>query len=94
VPHQITQQALSDLEDIWCYVATEASPHAADALIDSITQRFLLLAEHPRAGRPREDLRADLRSFAVASHVILYRIQDEQAIILRIMHGSRDLTAL
>lgn len=67
----------------------------ADRLVDSITDRFYLLATHPNIGRTRDqDLRPGLRSFAVAEYVILYRVQDEDVLILRVLHGSRDISAL
>jgi len=66
----------------------------ADRLVDSITGRFYLLATHPNIGRARdEDLRPGLRSFP-GEYVIVYRIQDEDVLILRVLRGSRDIAAL
>jgi toxin ParE1/3/4 len=94
--HLCTPQAESDLDEIWHYVATTSGAiEIADRLIDSITDRFLLLARHPHMGRSRdEDLRAGLRSFPVGNYVIIYRIQDEDVLILRVLRGSRNLGAL
>jgi toxin ParE1/3/4 len=67
----------------------------ADRLIDTITERFFLLAHHPHLGRSRaEDLRPGLRSFAVGAYVIIYRVESADVLILRVMHGSRDLPAM
>jgi toxin ParE1/3/4 len=89
-------QADSDLDSIWYYVATESgSVEIADRLIDSITERFFLLANFPNLGRRRdEDLRPDLRSFLVGEYVILYRLRDEDVLILRVLRGSRNIEAL
>jgi toxin ParE1/3/4 len=67
--HVRTPQAESDLYEIWYFVATKSnSLDTADRLVDSITDRFLLLASHPNLGRARdEDLRPGLRTFPVAS---------------------------
>ena len=94
--HIRTTQAGSDLNEIWYYVATKSgSLDVADRLIDSITDRFTLLARYPNIGRARdEDLRLGLRSFPVGEYVILYRIQDEDVLILRVLRGSRDIEAL
>jgi len=94
--HIRTSQAGSDLNEIWYYVATKSgSLDVADRLIDSITDRFTLLAGYPNMGRARdEDLRLGLRSFPVGEYVILYRIQDEDVLILRVLRGSRDIEAL
>ena len=67
----------------------------ADRVVDSITNRFYLIATHPNIGRARdEDLRPGLRSFPVGEYVIVYRIQDEDVLILRVLRGSRDIGAL
>ena len=88
-------QTDSDLADIWYYVASESSSlEIADRLIDSITEQFLLLAQYPHIGRRRdEDLRPGLRSFPVRDYVVFYRVQDADVVILRVLHGSRDVKA-
>ena len=94
--HRRTPQADSDLDSIWYYVASKsAGVEIADRLIDSITDRFFLLASHPNIGRSRdEDLRPGLRSFPVGEYVIIYRIEDEDVLILRVLRGSRNIEAL
>ena len=94
--HLRTPQADSDLDEIWYYIATKSrSVEIADRLIDSVTDRFFLLASHPNIGRARdEDLRPGLRSFPVGEYVIIYRIQDEDVLILRVLRGSRNIEAL
>jgi toxin ParE1/3/4 len=94
--HVRSPQADSDLDSIWYYVASESgSVEAADRLVDSITERFLLLAHYPNIGRRRdEDLRAGLRTFPVGEYIVIYRVQDEDVLILRVLHGSRDTEAL
>jgi toxin ParE1/3/4 len=71
------------------------SVEIANGLIESITSRFLILGGHPNIGRVRdEDLRPGLRSFPVGEYLIIYRIQDDDVIILRVVRGSRNLVAL
>jgi toxin ParE1/3/4 len=94
--HRRTPQADADLDEIWYYVASKSdSLEIADRFIDSITDRFFLLARHPNIGRARdEDLRPGLRSFPVGDYLILYRIDGEDAVILRVLRGSRNIAAL
>jgi toxin ParE1/3/4 len=94
--HRVAPEAEAELENIWYYVATESgSTGVADRLIDSITERFYLLASHPHIGRHRdEDLRPGLRSFPVGEYVILYRTEDKDVLILHVFRGSRDIEAL
>jgi toxin ParE1/3/4 len=94
--HVRTPQADSDLGEIWYYVATKSnSLDIADRLVNSIADRFLLLASHPNMGRTRdEDLRSGLRSFPVGEYVIIYRIHDDDVQILRVLRGSRNILDL
>lgn len=90
--HRLASQVEFELDDIWYYVARESgSIEIADRLIDSITDRFFLLANHPYVGRLREDLRPGLRSFPVGQYVIIYRIEDADVLILHVLHSHRDV---
>jgi toxin ParE1/3/4 len=67
----------------------------ADRVIDSITARFFLLSRYPHLGRRRdEDLRPGLRSFPAGDYVIIYRVENEDVLILHVIHASRDIQAL
>lgn len=94
--HRVAPQAAADLDGIWYYVATESgSVEVANQLIDSITDRFLLLASHPYLGRAREDdFGVGSRSFPVGEYVIIYCVDDDEVHVLRVAHGKRDLEAL
>lgn len=94
--HRLAPEAESDLEEIWLYVATESgSVETADRLIDSITRHFWSLSCFPHMGRRRDhDLRAGLRSFPIAGYVILYRAEGDDVIVLRVLHGSRDVEGI
>ena len=64
--HRLAPQARAELSSIWTYIVQESDNlAAADGVIDAITERFYLLSQYPRMGRPRDDLRpayAALRS--------------------------------
>lgn len=85
-----------ELDEIWSYIAGESgSIEVADAVIEVITQRCSLLADHPYAGRRRdEDLRPGVRSFPAGEYVIFYRIKDKDIWIVHILHGRRDIGAV
>ena len=93
--HRLALEAERDLDDIVYYIAKETgSLGVAERLIDSITSRFYLLAEHPRIGQARDDLLAGARSFPVGNYLIVYDIDGEDVQILRVVHGRRNLAAL
>ena len=90
--YRLSPLAEQDLEEIWLYVAEDASPATAGRLIDAIVDRFNLLAEQPAVGRARPEFGVDVRSFVVESYVIYYRVDDE-VLIARVLHGHRDQAA-
>lgn len=45
--YRLSALAEQDLEEIWSYVAEDASPATADRFIDAIVDRFELLVENP-----------------------------------------------
>ena len=90
--HCLAPEVETELDEIWYYTARESgSVQTANRLIDSITERFFLLAGFPYAGRVRNDLRPGLRSFPVGDYVIFYRIAGEDVHILHVVHGRRDI---
>jgi toxin ParE1/3/4 len=51
MPYRLSPLAERDLDEIWFYVAEDATPTTADRVIDDIIDRFDLLAEQPGMGR-------------------------------------------
>jgi len=90
--HRLAPQASAELSNIWAYIARESGNAAiADRVIDALTERFNLLAQYPRMGRTRNDLRPGLRSFPVGPYVIVYIIDGEDVQILHVLRGSQDI---
>ena len=53
-----------------------------------------MLAEHPEAGRARDDLQGGgLHYFPVGSYLVFYTIEPGALGIRRILHGARDIKA-
>jgi toxin ParE1/3/4 len=93
--HRLAPQADADLEDIAFYVFVQSgSLEIADRLIESISERFVMLGRHPRLGRRRDDLRQGIRAFPVGDYLVLYRVEVEDVLVQRVVRGSRDLDVL
>jgi toxin ParE1/3/4 len=94
--HRVAPLAAIDLDEIWYYVAQESGGREiATRLIDSIARRFVLLSKQSYLGRARDDeFGVGARSFPVGEYVIVYCIEDENVLILRVAHGRRDIDAL
>lgn len=85
-------RAKRDAFDIWDYVSAD-SPRGAERQLRRINTVVAMLAERPEAGRGREDLGADIRSFPCLSYIVFYRHSRTTLTIIRILHAARDISA-
>jgi toxin ParE1/3/4 len=91
--YRLTEQARQDLDEIWLYIA-EDDPAAADHFLDTLYEKFVLLAEQPLLGRLRPELAPNLRSLSVGNYVIFYRPIDNGIEVARVLHGARAIDPL
>ena len=93
LPVRRTNRAESDIDDIWLWIA-EDSIAAAEEFTDRVEAAENRLARYPEIGQARPDLAAGVRHWPIAPYPILYRAQDDGVLILRVVHGARDLPRL
>jgi plasmid stabilization system protein ParE len=76
--------------------ARAAAVDIATRVVESVTERFWLLARYPYLGRQRDgDLLPGLRSFPADDYIIIHRIEENDVVlILHVVHGSRDIATL
>ena len=86
---QLSTAARHDLARLWEYRASY-SESSADELIRGLWASFQMLCEAPRAGRSREELGADIRSFVSLGHVVVYRLGTEALEVLRVVSAKED----
>jgi toxin ParE1/3/4 len=93
---RLSPEGEADLDGIWVHVAHDSgSIDIATRVIESIVERFWLLARYPHMGRQRDDLRSGLRSFTAGDFVIIHRIVEPSVVlILHVVHGRRDMGAV
>lgn len=85
-----TAQAVADVDEIWLSIAID-NERAADRVIARIYEAEARFAEYPELGRTRAELGSTVRSWAVEPYVIFYAVESDAVVILRILHGARDL---
>jgi plasmid stabilization system protein ParE len=78
------------LTEIFVYWAERAGISVADRIIERITARFKLLAEHPIAGKSAGHIAAKVRCFPVGKYLIDYRKTRQYLEIPHIFHSARD----
>ncbi|WP_245258665.1 type II toxin-antitoxin system RelE/ParE family toxin [Methylopila sp. M107] len=66
--------------------ARQAERYAAE-----LRAAFELIASQPRMCRERSEFRPPLRIHVHAAHALLYLIDGPDAVVVRILHRSRDL---
>lgn len=93
LPLRIAPEAEQDLVDIWVYVARDSEANA-DRHLARLHETASMLAENPLAGRRRDALCRDLRSFSGGRYVLFCRVADIHLEVVRVLSGYRDVDAL
>ena len=84
-------RAVEDLDQIWLYIAENASPTTADHVEARFFEIFHQLAESPRIGHPRPDYTtAPMLFWPVYDYLIAYLPEPIPLRILAIVHGCRE----
>lgn len=81
-----TRGALSDLDEIFSYVARD-NPRAAARLVTRIEQVATLIAERPYIGTATR--KSNFRRFPVGNYLVVYEIGVDEVIIQYVRHGAR-----
>lgn len=62
----------------------------ADHYAAGLTRTFRLLADNPYLARERTETHAPVRAYRFKAHLIVYLMQDEDILIVRVRHGHED----
>jgi toxin ParE1/3/4 len=90
---QVNVEAEEDLIRIWDDIA-EHNEKAADELLVNLGEKIDSLFEMPERGAPRDDLMTGVRMLVEAKYLVIYRVKNSRVEVLRVLHGSRDLTSI
>jgi|JI8StandDraft_1071087.scaffolds.fasta_scaffold127321_2 toxin ParE1/3/4 len=82
-----------DLTAIGDYIAAD-NPRRALSFIREIQEQFGKIGQHPLLYQLRPEIGAGARLLAWGNYVILFQIVGESVRIERVIHGSRNLSAL
>ena len=87
---EISERALSDLEEIWFYYS-EVNENTAEKVLKQIAEKFQQLLEFPKIGKERNELLIGLRSFPTGKYTIFYQETGSGIEIVRVIYSSRDI---
>lgn len=92
--YRISRKADADIERI-CDAIAEDNFEAAERLDEQIHRAIELLARFPGLGHSRIDVKDKRYRFrAVGSFVIAYRMEKQELVVVRVVHGARDFRRL
>ena len=90
---RILPAAEDDLFAIGRYIE-QSNPEAAARFSARLEERCRQLAHQPHLGPARPDIAADLRFLPHRSYLIFYRIEADVVVVVRVVHGARDVAAV
>jgi plasmid stabilization system protein ParE len=87
--------ALADLKELQRYIATESGNRTVGKLFATkiMDQCEKMASLSTSIGRPRPELRADMRSFPFKGYIIFFRYQNDRLEVVNILEGHRDIEA-
>lgn len=88
----VRQAALTDLKNIYDYIAERAGDEITDGYVASIETATVRLIDYPDIGTPQYQLMAGLRSISFERRIrIFYLPTKDRVEIARVIHVNRDL---
>ena len=90
--YRLSNKAVSDLQEIWLYTFEKWSVEQADQYYNLIIGEIEFICKNIHSGKEMNYVREGYRVSKVKSHLIFYRVSNEQIIeVIRILHESMDI---
>ncbi len=87
---RLTPRAATDLDAIADYTIETFGSKQARRYCDALETCFQTIANNPKLGRSADQLAPELRRYEHQSHVVFYLPEGQDALIVRVLHVSRD----
>jgi toxin ParE1/3/4 len=87
----VSSAARSDLESIDDYGIDRFGEEAADAFSAGFERVFEQLAAFPSSAPERPDYGKDIRCWVHLGYRVLYQIEGDTVVIVRVLHHSREV---
>ena len=91
MPYKTTPEADSDLIGIYLYGFQNFGERQAEGYFSELKDCFQLLSETPFVCRERFEFIPPVRIHHHGRHLIIYMIQDDLILIIRVLHDSMDI---
>jgi toxin ParE1/3/4 len=90
VKFRLSRKAEDDIIEVYLAGARDFGVEQAERYHAGLREMFAFLAEHPRAARERTEIVPPVRIHPYKAHVIVYVIEEEDVLFLRVRHGRED----
>ena len=87
----VRKEAQNDLRKIGRYTANQWNKKQRNAYLKQLANRFVWLAENPRLGKNRREIKEGYFSYSEGRHLIFYINRDNLIEIIRILHKQMDV---
>jgi toxin ParE1/3/4 len=87
---RLSRRAASDLAEIADYTIAEFGIDQARRYRDQLQACFRSLLANPALGRSAEEVAPGLRRIRQQAHVVFYTAEQDQMLIVRVLHHSMD----
>jgi toxin ParE1/3/4 len=87
---RVSRRAQAEIKRIYVYTAQHWDVEQADRYQEQIGSAFRELARFPSLGVERPDIATGIRSLVVGSHIVLYRVRDDEVVVTRVVHSRQD----
>jgi plasmid stabilization system protein ParE len=81
--------ALRDIQRLYRFIAPK-NPSAATRAVRAIREGMQIVAEHPEAGKPMENMAPEYREWLIgfgdSGYVAVYRLEGDLAVVLAVRH--------
>lgn len=82
-----------DLVNIWRYTYENWGERQAEQYLDELDSAILNLAEQPYICRDRLEFSPPVRILHIAHHIVIYQVNDNELLIIRVLHESMKVDA-
>lgn len=88
----LSDQTGADVDDILDRLLDRAGLRVASDYAQRFAAQIDLLTDFPAAGTPKPEYGPQVRQLVVAPYLMLYRIDRDRVLILRVLDGRRRIT--
>jgi len=93
VGYRLSLAARRDLRAIYADSEATFGEAQADRYIAGLRFTLNFLADNPRAARERSEFAPPMRVHRYGAHVVIYILDDEGVLVVRVRHGREDRTS-